>query len=114
MSYQGAGFWGDNLNRIEDKLDRVLNLLFKVLHKGNEIMGQLEDVLAQAETNAKANSDAEDAVEALLNTLSQQIAALKLTTTDPATITRVQALADGLKARAAQLAAAVVANTPAA
>lgn len=114
MSYQGGGFWGDDLNRIEDKLDRVLNLLHKVLYKEDKIMGQLEDALTQAEAQAKANSDAEDAVEALLTALSAQIAALKTNTTDPATIARVQALSDALQARAAQLAAAVVANTPAA
>jgi hypothetical protein len=78
------------------------------------IMSALDDALTQAETAAKANSDAEDAVETLLTTLSTQIANLKTTGTDPATIARIQALATALTAKASTLAAAVVANTPAA
>jgi len=42
------------------------------------------------------------------------IADLKAQGTDPATVTRITALAEALKARAARLGDAVAANTPAA
>ncbi len=76
-------------------------------------MAAIDDVMAQAEAAARANSEADDAAEALLIAISKMIADLKAAGTDPATIARIQALADALNARAAQLAAAVVANTPA-
>jgi hypothetical protein len=95
------------LGAIHRKLDLIL--------KRQEIeMSAITDALDKAEASAKANSDAEDAVMGLLTTLSAQIAALKTTQTDPATVARVQALADALSAKAAALSAAVVANTPAA
>lgn len=83
---------------------------------GNEeiIMAAIDDALAQAEAAAKANSDADDAAEALLITISKMIADLKAAGTDPATLARIQALSTALSGRAAQLSAAVVANTPAA
>ena len=77
-------------------------------------MSELTDALDRAEAAAKANSDADDAVESLLTTLAQQIAALQTSQTDPATVTRITALADAINNRASQLSAAVVAGTPAA
>lgn len=68
----------------------------------------------ELETAVKANTDAEDSAEALLIGLSKQIADLKVAGMDPATAARIQTAADTLKARAAQLAAAIVANTEAA
>jgi len=79
-----------------------------------EIMSAIDDVLAQAEAAAQENSDAEDAAMSLLVALAKAIADLKAAGTDPATLARIQALSDTLKAKAAQLAAAVVAGTPAA
>jgi hypothetical protein len=79
-----------------------------------QIMAAIDDVLAQAESAAKDNADAEDAAMSLLTALAKAIADLKAAGTDPATVARIQALSDGLKAKAAALAAAVVANTPAA
>lgn len=76
-------------------------------------MTAVTDALDAAEAAAKADTDAENAVESLLTTLSKQISDLK-TGSDPATAARIQALADATSARAAQLAAAVTANTPAA
>ncbi len=101
------------LKRIERKLDLALTLLLQVRQGEGIIMSAIDDVLAQAEAAARANSEADDAAEALLVAISKMIADLKATGTDPATIARIQALADALNARAAQLAAAVVANTPA-
>lgn len=77
-------------------------------------MTAIDDALTQAEAAAKSNSDAEDAVQTLLTTLSKQIADLKTAGTDPATVARITALSDSINARAAGLSAAVVANTPAA
>jgi DNA-binding GntR family transcriptional regulator len=99
------------LKRIENKLDAQAAKLAKM---ETEIMSALDDAFTQAEAAAKANSDAEDSVETLLTTLSAQIAALKTSGTDPATVTRINALTTALNAKAAGLAAAVVANTPAA
>lgn len=94
-----------------DVLNRKLDL---IIQKENVIMTAIDDALTQAEAAAKSNSDAEDAVQALLTTLSKQISDLKAAGTDPATVTRITALSDSLTARAAALSAAVVANTPAA
>jgi hexokinase len=111
-------FWGDNLDRIEHKLDRVLwklNQVQQVLERTErEVLVAYEAELAAAEAAAKANSDAEDSAEGLFKQLADIIALLKQGTSDPATAARIQALADSINARAAQLAAAVVANTPAA
>jgi hypothetical protein len=101
-------------HRIERKVDRALFLLDLVLKQETKIMADIHEVLTNAEAAAKANSDAEDAAMALLTTLAKAIADLKATGTDPATVARIQALADGLNAKAAALAAAVVADTPAA
>lgn len=91
------------LNRIEWKID--------ALHQIEEdIMSAIEDELTKAEAAAKANSDADDAAEALLVKISQMIADLKAAGTDPATLTRIDALATALNDRAAKLSAAVVAN----
>lgn len=94
-----------------DAFDRKLDL---ILQKENIIMSALEDQLAQAEAAAKANSDADDAAEALLVAISKMIADLKAAGTDPATLARITALSTALSSRAAKLSAAVVANTPAA
>jgi len=70
--------------------------------------------LDQAEAAAKANGDAADAAEALFVALAKMIEDLKVEgNIDPAVVARIEALASGLNARAAQLAAAVVAGTPA-
>jgi len=97
------------------KLDLIIAMLTAVLQKETKIMSDIGDVLTKAEAAAAANSSAEDAVEALLLTLSQEILDLKNAAvgTDPTIVARIQTLSDTLNAKAAQLAAAVVANTPA-
>lgn len=77
-------------------------------------MSAVTDALDQAEAAAKANSEADDAAEKLLVSIAQMVKDLQAASTDPATITRIKALSDALTARAGQLSAAVVANTPAA
>jgi hexokinase len=85
-----------------------------VIEKENQIMSAQTDALDQAEAAAASNSQAADSAEALLLTLAAMITDLRANTTDPATVTRIDALASALNNRASQLAAAVVAGTPAA
>lgn len=92
----------------------MIDMLNQILAKDTKIMAAIDDVLTAAETAAKSNEDAEDAVMTLLDTLSQQIKALATGSNDPAVTARIQALADGLKAKSDALAAAIVANTPSA
>jgi hypothetical protein len=87
--------------RIERKLDWIISYL------------QYEEAkmaadLAALTQQVAANTDAEASAITLLGNLSTMIASLK---NDPAAI---QALADQLKASQTALAAAIVANTPAA
>lgn len=89
-------------------------MLSLVLQKEDLIMTIESDALDKAEAAAKSNSDADDAAETLLLSISSMVADLKNHQTDPATATRIQALSDAINARASKLSAAVVANTPAA
>src|SRR5512141_2252774 len=91
----------------------IMQQLGLIIEKENNIMSALTDALDQAEAAAKANSDADDAAEALLTTIAAMVNDLKNSQTDPATVDRITALAGALNDRAARLSAAVVANTPA-
>lgn len=102
------------LDRIERKLNVVLGGESAILKNQEIIMSAVTDALDRAEAAAKDNADAEDAVIALLGTLSSQIADLKANVTDPGVATRIQALADAVTAKKDSLAAAIVLNTPAA
>jgi len=95
------------LDDIEDKLDQII--------EGEQIIMSMEtDALDQAEAAAAANAAADDSAEQLLITLSKMVADLKASTTDPATVARITALANAISGRAKQLGDAVAANTPAA
>ena len=98
-------------DRIERKLDRALDLLHTIL---KDVIMAYEAELTAAEAAAKANSDAEDSAEGLLTSLNALIATLKTAQTDPVTAKRITDLTAAITARTAQLAAAVVAGTPAA
>lgn len=89
---------------IGQQLDQIQYLLQQILGKETQIMADLTSL----ETQVKANTDVEASAILLLQGLAAQLAAAA---TDPA---KVQALADQLKASADNLAAAIVANTPAA
>lgn len=89
---------------LHKKLDDIIHLLHRLLEKENRIMADLTALTAQVQ----ANTDAEASAITLLNGLSAQLAAVA---TDPV---KVAELATSLKASADALAAAVVANTPAA
>lgn len=88
---------------VTQKLDQILDVLGTIQRK-EEIMSKGLDALT---VQVQANTDAEQSAVVLLKGLADQIAAAK---TDPVAL---QALADTLKASADNLAAAVVANTPA-
>ena len=94
-----------------DVMNRKLNL---VLHKEDLIMSIETDALDQAEAAAARNDAADSSAEDLLVKISQMVADLKNTQTDPATAQRITALGAAISDRAARLAASVVANTPAA
>lgn len=83
------------LARIEGKVDHLLA-------KGEQVMADLTALTTQVEQNTEVEASA----VALIQGLAAQISALS---TDPAAL---QALADQLNGSAADLAAAVAANTP--
>lgn len=85
-----------------------------VLQKEDKIMSAQTDALDQAEAAAKANSDADDAAEALLLKLVDLYNQAVASSTDPAVVARIAALGTALTDRSTRLATAVTANTPAA
>ena len=100
-----------DLEELSSKLDAVLALQSKTLEAVQQILklevamtAQLDTITAQVATT----EDVEDSATQLLNGLSALILSLK---DDPVAIA---ALAGRLQSSAADLAAAVVANTPAA
>ena len=92
------------LDNIEIKLNRILAKLVGIAKQEKQIMADLTVLTTQV----KANTDAEASAILLLQGLSAQIEALK---NDPVAL---QALADELKVSQEALAAAIIANTPAA
>ena len=86
------------------KLDTILNLLQSVVQKENQMAGELDALTAEV----TANTDAEASAVILLGQLHDLLVAAG---TDPA---KLQALTDQLSTSKDALAAAVVANTPAA
>jgi chromosome segregation ATPase len=87
----------DGLHELKDQLTRIEGKL-------NIMSAELD----QLQVDVKKTTDVEDSAILLLQGLSTQIAALK---NDPAAL---QALSASLNSKADELAAAVVANTPAA
>jgi len=92
------------IRRIDDKLDRIVSLLHQVLKKENALSVELDNLTAQV----KANTDAEQSAIVLLGQLSDLI---KAAGTDPVALAALTAELDASKTA---LAAAIVANTPAA
>jgi len=86
------------------KLDLIIFLLKAILRKEHVMSQELEALSAQVQ----ANEDLEASAITLIQGIAEQLAAAK---EDPA---KIQELADSLKASAANLSAAIVANTPAA
>ena len=103
------------LNEVDGKIDRLLQNDRSIIHNEGVIMSQLTDSLDRAEAAAAANSQADDAAEKLLVSISQMLKdALASGGDQAAIIDRVNAIADGINSRSAQLGNAVAANTPAA
>ena len=92
----------EQLNRIEAKVDLVLDLDRQILVKENVMSAELDVLTAQVQKN----TDVEESAIVLIKGLADQIATLK---DDPV---KLQALSDQLKGEADKLAAAVTANTP--
>jgi len=88
------------------KFDQILALLREIKSKENQIMADLTTLQAQV----TANSDVEASAVLLIQGIAKQLADA-IAANDPA---KIQALQDQLKNSADALAAAVVANTPAA
>lgn len=92
--------------RLERKLDAILKALEQLNGRINLMAGELDALKAQVQRNA----DVEESAIVLLQGIKAKLDAA-IAAGDPAAI---QALADSLGAETDKLAAAVVANTPAA
>lgn len=93
-----------NDDAIERKLNEILGRVTAIQATEKIIMKELDDL----EVEAKANTDAEEAAVTLLGQLHDLLVAAQ---NDPV---RLQAVIDGLGKSKDDLAAAIVANTPAA
>lgn len=96
--------------KMQDAITRIERLLIRSIAKEDQIMSALTDQLDALEANTASIDNAEDSAEAAFTRLAQLIADLKAGVTDPAVLARIKAVADELQARAARLAAAVVAT----
>lgn len=99
-------------------LDRKLDtILAKLVTLASQEITLKADIQASLDALAAKVTEIDTVVEsndALLNGLSAIIAGLQSTTTDPETLQRITDLSSAVEATRAKLAAAVVANTPAA
>lgn len=86
------------------QVDRIEAVLTKILTKDTQIMAAIDDLTTQV----AANTTVEGSAVTLINGLAAQ---LKAAGTDPVKLAALQA---SLKTSAADLAAAITANTPAA
>jgi hypothetical protein len=96
-------FFPDRLDSIERKLDAILALLTSIQQGEAKMAADLTALQAQVQ----ATTTLEQSAITLINGLAAQ---MKAVAADPVA---VAALADQLKAGAASLSAAIVANTPA-
>jgi hypothetical protein len=96
--------WERHFRQINEKLDLIIKN--QTIEKGarNKMAVTLDDILA----NAKDETTVDNSIIALLNSISAQLTAAGQ---DPA---KLQAVNDLITANKAAIAAAVVANTPAA
>lgn len=94
------------LDRIEDGIGLILNLMNQILARETAMANVLDDLEAKVE----ALTTVEKSAETLLKTLNDELKAA-LASNDTA---RIQAVVDKIDADSAALAAAVAANTPAA
>jgi hypothetical protein len=95
------------------KLDKIIELLSGLQKEIHEMSAQLDKAFADLDTAVAAQTDAETSAITLLNRIAQLIADASAGG-DAATVARLTALKDKITTDSASLAAAVVANTPAA
>jgi hypothetical protein len=96
------------------QLDQILQRLTTLSTQEQTMADDLKAKIDDLTTKVQAEATVEASAVTLLNGLSAEIAALKNTTTDPATLAAIDALATSVSAQTSDLAAAVTANTPAA
>lgn len=101
----------ERLVHMDRKLDFLCEQNRSSFKLEKSIMSKLTDALDFAEQTAMEDAAADNAAKELLVSLSKMIADLKEGVADPAAIARIEALAQGVRDRAASLSAAVVANT---
>ena len=94
----------DSVGRIMLRLDRIEHLIIAI---GDKMAVDLTKLIK----SLQENTDAENAVETLLTTLTAEIKRLAALSSDPALQAQLDALANDVSAKAATLSAAVVANT---
>lgn len=98
----------DEDSGLSAQLSRIERLLIRLIQEEDQFMSDMKTELANLTQQVQANTDAEAAATQLINGIADRITAAA---GDPAQVTL---LASQLKTSAAQLSAAVVANTPAA
>jgi hypothetical protein len=81
-----------------------------LLRTEGEVLMAYEQELADAEAEAKANSDQEDSAASVLKVLADLVASLKTGQTDPATAKRITDLTAAIRAGKEKLAAAIAAT----
>jgi phage shock protein A len=94
----------ERLERIERKVDRILDLLQGIARRSIMAANTLDDILNQVQQE----STVDDSIIALLNGLQAQIAAAG------GNQVKIDAIFTAAQANIAKVSAAVVANTPAA
>lgn len=99
------------IKRIEQKLDEVLLILKSLVKENKEMDTAIQALIDQAHKNTDAEAAAVAAINALAAKLAAAIANATLSDADRATLN--QEVTD-MQTSAAAIAAAVVANTPAA
>jgi hypothetical protein len=96
------------------QLDQILQRLTTLSTQEQTMADDLKAKIDDLTTKVQAESTVTASAITLLNGLSAEIAALKNSTTDPATLAAIDALASSVSSQTSDLAAAVTANTPAA
>jgi len=102
------------LSRIE-RTQQQHSLILSALNRGvTKLMSDLSDAIDAAEAAATADADANNAAANLLTQLNDMLKAAIANGTPAEQVARVRAFTEALNQRSADLASAVVANTPAA
>lgn len=104
MKFEVHHYFHPEPDGVSQKLDQIVAMLEGIQRKEKAMSAQLDALTVQV----KENTDVEASAVILLQGLAAQIQSMK---EDPVAL---QALADSLNVSADNLAAAVVANTPAA